>query len=182
MTIHRNCMGIWNHSPWKWGTCVPNIVNITAADAIVPVVAKMLPIMICLWMQNMWFLRSRWHIACTNELILVYLLEGNSGRKASIKLIMLTDVAIVLLQHDICHCKWWVAPACWILGVNINIYLAFYNSDVTMSATASQITGVLTVCSTVCSADIRESIQAPRHWPLWGESTGNRWIPFTKGQ
>ena len=22
----------------------------------------------------------------------------------------------------------------------------------------------------------------PRHWPLWGEFTGNRWIPRTKGQ
>ena len=29
---------------------------------------------------------------------------------------------------------------------------------------------------------IKENIKAPRHWPLWGESTGNRWIPRTKGQ
>ena len=27
-----------------------------------------------------------------------------------------------------------------------------------------------------------ENITATRHWPLWGESTGNRWIPRTKGQ
>ena len=26
-------------------------------------------------------------------------------------------------------------------------------------------------------AKIKESIKAPRHWPLWGESTGDRWIP-----
>ena len=24
--------------------------------------------------------------------------------------------------------------------------------------------------------------KAPRHWPLWGESTGDQWIPLTKGQ
>ena len=24
---------------------------------------------------------------------------------------------------------------------------------------------------------IKESIKAPRHWPLWWESTGDRWIP-----
>ena len=24
--------------------------------------------------------------------------------------------------------------------------------------------------------------KAPRHWPLWGEFTGDRWIPRTKGQ
>ena len=47
-------------------------------------------------------------------------------------------------------------------------------SDVIMSAMASQITSVSTVCSTVCSAE--------DHWPLWGESTGHRWFPFTKGQ
>ena len=29
---------------------------------------------------------------------------------------------------------------------------------------------------------VSESIKALCHWPLWGESTGDRWIPFTKGQ
>ena len=31
-------------------------------------------------------------------------------------------------------------------------------------------------------AYIKENIKAPRHWPLWGEFTGDRWIPRTKGQ
>ena len=31
-------------------------------------------------------------------------------------------------------------------------------------------------------AQIKENIQALRHWPLWGEFTGDRWIPHTKGQ
>ena len=31
-------------------------------------------------------------------------------------------------------------------------------------------------------AQIKESIKAPRDWPLWGEFTGHRWIPRTKGQ
>ena len=26
------------------------------------------------------------------------------------------------------------------------------------------------------------NIKPPRHWPLWGESTGDRWIPPTKSQ
>ena len=26
------------------------------------------------------------------------------------------------------------------------------------------------------------NIKAPLHWPLWGEFTGDRWIPRTKGQ
>ena len=54
-----------------------------------------------------------------------------------------------------------------------------------MSAMASQITGLPIVYSTVYSgADQRasKSVKAPRHWPLWGEFTGDRWIPRTKGQ
>ena len=31
-------------------------------------------------------------------------------------------------------------------------------------------------------AKIKENIKALRHWPLWGEFTGHRWIPRTKGQ
>ena len=31
-------------------------------------------------------------------------------------------------------------------------------------------------------AQIKENIQVPRHWPLCGEFTGERWIPRTKGQ
>ena len=31
-------------------------------------------------------------------------------------------------------------------------------------------------------AQIKENIKAPRHWPLWGEFSGGRWIPCTKGQ
>ena len=30
-------------------------------------------------------------------------------------------------------------------------------------------------------AQIKESIKAPRRWPLWEETTGDRWIPHTKG-
>ena len=30
-------------------------------------------------------------------------------------------------------------------------------------------------------AQIKEKIKALRHWPLWGEFTGDRWIPHTKG-
>ena len=51
---------------------------------------------------------------------------------------------------------------------------SFHYNDVTMSAMVSQFTGVSIVCSTL--------INAPRHWHLCGEFTGNRWIPRTKGQ
>ena len=31
-------------------------------------------------------------------------------------------------------------------------------------------------------AQIKENNKVPRHWPLWGEFTGDRWIPRTKVQ
>ena len=55
---------------------------------------------------------------------------------------------------------------------------AKHNNDVIISATASQITGVSIVYS---GADQRK-FKGPRHWPLWGEFTDDRWIPRTKGQ
>ena len=63
------------------------------------------------------------------------------------------------------------------------INVAMYYSYVTMSAMTSQITGIWTVCSIVCSgAHQRKKTSAPLHWPLRGECSGNRWIPLTKGQ
>ena len=53
---------------------------------------------------------------------------------------------------------------------------------VIMSAMASQITSLKILYSTVCSGAEQRSIKTPPHWPLWGEFTGDRWIPRTKGQ
>ena len=61
------------------------------------------------------------------------------------------------------------------------IFLKHY-SDIIMSVMASQTMGISIVCSTVVQAQIKENIKAPRHWLLWGESTGDRWIALTKGQ
>ena len=55
-------------------------------------------------------------------------------------------------------------------------------TDVVMSPMASQITGFSVVRSTVYAGADKRNIKAPRHWPFWGEFTGGRWIPLTKGQ
>ena len=52
----------------------------------------------------------------------------------------------------------------------------------TMSAMASQITGVSIVYVTVCSNADQRNHKAPRHCPLWGKFTGHQSIPRTKGQ
>ena len=55
-------------------------------------------------------------------------------------------------------------------------------SDVIMSTMASQTTAFGVFTRPFVQAQIKENIKAPRHWLLWGEFTGHRWIPRTKGQ
>ena len=44
-----------------------------------------------------------------------------------------------------------------------------------MSLMASQITSVSMFAKAFIQVEIKENIKALRHWPLWGESTGDRW-------
>ena len=60
-------------------------------------------------------------------------------------------------------------------------FLPAHYDDLIMTEMASHITSLTIVCSTF-HAQMKENIKAPRHWPLWGEFTGDRWIPRTKGQ
>ena len=56
-------------------------------------------------------------------------------------------------------------------------YSAPHYSDVIMSAMASQITGVLIVYSTVCPGVDQRKHQSYASLSVWGEFTGDRWIP-----
>ena len=61
------------------------------------------------------------------------------------------------------------------------VYSRHYN-DVIMITMASQISSITIVYSPVYSDANQRNIKAPRHWPLWWEFTGDRWIPRTNGQ
>ena len=54
-----------------------------------------------------------------------------------------------------------------------------HSDDVIMGVMASQITSLAIIYSTFFRSQIKENTKAPRHWPLWGEFTGDRWIPRT---
>ena len=55
--------------------------------------------------------------------------------------------------------------------------LQLHYSDVIMSAMAFQITGV-----SIVQVQIKENVKAACHWPIWGESTVDRWFILTKDQ
>ena len=54
-----------------------------------------------------------------------------------------------------------------------------YN-DVIMSSMTSRIAASQLFAQSFVRTQIRENIKPPRHWPLWGESTGLRWISLIK--
>ena len=57
-----------------------------------------------------------------------------------------------------------------------------HNNGVIMNTMASQITSSRLFTQPLIHAQIKENIEAPRHWPLCGEFTGDRWMPHTKVQ
>ena len=55
-------------------------------------------------------------------------------------------------------------------------------SDVIVSAVTSKSQGPRLFSKPFVQTQIKENIKALCNWPLWGESTGRRWIPLKKGQ
>ena len=53
--------------------------------------------------------------------------------------------------------------------------LKYHYCDVIMSAMACRL-----FTQPFIQVQLKENIKAPRHWPLWGEFPGDRWIPSTK--
>ena len=51
-----------------------------------------------------------------------------------------------------------------------------------MSAMMSQIPASRVFAKLFVQVQIKENLKDPRHWHLWGESTGDQWIPLTNGQ
>ena len=81
-----------------------------------------------------------------------------------------------------CHSGNCCIIAHWTKCCAINRYIINHYSDDIMGAMASQITSLTIVYSTFILAQIKENIKAPRHWPLCGEFTRDRWILRTNGQ
>ena len=86
-------------------------------------------------------------------------------------------------DHHGCWCSgyWPCSVACLWYCCTSNMTNLHY-SDVIMSKMASQITVVSIIFQPFVEEQIKENIKALHRWPLWGESTGYRWIPLTKGQ
>ena len=85
----------------------------------------------------------------------------------------------------------WHAPNCLVLyftycylfsrSASFFVY-PFHYDDVIMTMLASQITSLTVVYSIVYAGVNQRNIKAPRHWPLCGKFTGDRWISRTSGQ
>ena len=94
-------------------------------------------------------------------------LKVSSAKSVGLSVLITDDITTT--KH-IVHKKW------------TRFRVVVHYNDVIMSTVASQITSVFIVCSTAVQAQIKENIKVPRHWPLCGESTCDRWIPRTEHQ
>ena len=62
---------------------------------------------------------------------------------------------------------------------SMHVLLSPFYNDFTMRNKAAQSTGNSTVCSTICLGWPKNTPSARVTGPLWGESTGDRWIILT---
>ena len=76
-------------------------------------------------------------------------------------------------------CFYWQAHLCRIH--NCMLYHKHY-SDVLISAGRLKSPASPLLSQTVLRVQIKENIKGLRPWPLWGEFTGDRWIPRSKFQ
>ena len=70
----------------------------------------------------------------------------------------------------------------WIRASAGTVLTLIHYGNVKMGTIASQITSLRLFTQSFIRTQIKENIKAPRHWPLCGEFTGDRWIPRTNGQ
>ena len=70
------------------------------------------------------------------------------------------------------------APCCYVLSWEVAKPSLQWRRNVSDGVTDHR----RLVYSTVCSGAGQRNINAPCHWPLWREFTGDRRIPLTKGQ
>ena len=89
------------------------------------------------------------------------------NRKIKMRILCWKDGVLILKRlHPTWLCTW-----NYILTMRLDD--AKHYIDVTMGAMAFQITGISTVCLSVGPGVHKRNVQIPRHWPLWGVSTGN---------
>ena len=90
-------------------------------------------------------------------------------------------IDLLLSREPLLARKHFVGQCFLSVAVKTTRILSHY-CDVIMGVMASQINSLTIVYSTFIQVQIKENINAQRHWPLCGEFTGDRWIPRTNGQ
>ena len=96
-------------------------------------------------------------------------LKISSGKRRPFCLGLNVLMSIKYETSPYCHCLNDIPQFDRARNFGFQTILMHHYYDVIMGAIASQITSLAVVYSTVYSAQIKENIKAPRHWPLCGE-------------
>ena len=91
-----------------------------------------------------------------------------------------------LWSFDVVYCCWLFfnkRSSCWCLKTQWHLWdVTFHYDDVIMGARRLKSPAKRLLTQPFIQTQIKENIKAPRHGPLCGEFTGDRWIPRTNGQ
>ena len=89
------------------------------------------------------------------------------------------DITITYVRNKVPQIRFgcFVVTACYYSTLPCWIIITLTSNDGLSIHPASRLLPQLFV-----QAKSTESIKAPRHWLLWGESTSDRWVPLTKDQ
>ena len=69
-----------------------------------------------------------------------------------------------------------------ITSLTIVYSIVYSNADQRKHQSSASLAFVRGITQSFIQTQIKENIKGPRHWPLCGEFTGDRWIPRTNGQ
>ena len=136
------------------------------------------------WINHSEYIMTDWSISTMQTSVRIPLYIWPSGRIAIWLMIykISNNTTVFFIKH-ILSLSFTLPFSIWHRSdaITQRSYCLHY-SDVIISVMASQITKVLIVYSPVCSNADQRKHESSRHWPLWGEFTGHRWIPRPKGQ
>ena len=83
---------------------------------------------------------------------------------------------IIFTEFVFCHASWWFGTV-WFYPYPPGITVTLYWARGRLKSPASR----LFAQSFIQAQVIQKNIKSLRHWSLWGEYTGGRWIPLTEG-
>ena len=135
---------------------------------------KLKKLLLKLMSENCWVSCSGsngfWHLHCGNGTWLPYAHNGNSSANKARVVELGFEIEFATHPLDVCNHLYDIGG--W--AHSIFIIVASQWAPWRLKSSTSRV-----LAPPFVQAHMKENVKTPRHWPLWGESTDDRWIPIT---